>query len=127
MDDDEIEADFRGFTQRVWALERLARKRGGFLKLAPAQPTRLKAYAAKLYRTVSRMSFVDMPNVVPLPGEVCAFNAQQWGRMPLWDVYATLKACRGRLVLVAVVGSASRQEADQTLVDGAVEVGRVAA
>jgi hypothetical protein len=128
--DDAYDADpvpdrsFEDFRARVWALERLSARHGGFLKVAPAKPTRLTAYAAKMYRAASRMSFVDMPNAVPLPGECCAFNAQQWARMPLWDVYATLKACRGRLVLIAIVGD-SRQESEQTLVMDAVEIGRI--
>ena len=125
MDDDDDEG-FEAFRAQVWALERLARKQGGFLKIASAKPTAVKAYAARLYRAASRMSFVDLPNVVPAQGEVCAFNAQQWAKMPLWDVYGTLKACRGRLVLVVVTGASSRVEAEQTLVSGAVEVARLA-
>ena len=126
-DDDTAGAALAAFQRRVWALERLAARQGGFLKLAPAQPTAIKAYAARMYRAVSRMSFVDLPDAVPMAGEVCAFNAQQWARMPLWDVHQTLVACRGRLVLVAVVGTSSRQESEQTMVFAPVEIGRVTA
>ena len=126
-DDDGAGAALAAFQRQVWALERLAARQGGFLKLAPARPTAIKAYAARMYRAVSRMSFVDLPNAVPAAGEVCAFNAQQWAKMPLWDVHQTMAKCRGRLVLVAVVGTSSRQEAEQTLVMCPVEIGRVTA
>lgn len=113
------------FTRKVWALERLAKKQGGYIKLVPAKPTRLKAYAARLYRAASRMSFVDLENVTPRPGEVCAFAPSHWSRMPLWDVFDTLKRCRGRLALVVVVGASVRTEAEQVLVRDPVEVARL--
>ena len=128
--DDDFEDVFKGeyeaFRNKVWRLERLAVKQGGFLKIIPTQPTNLKVYAAKMYRAVSRMSFVDMENVTPRPGEVCAFNAQQWACMPLWDVWETLRKCQGRLSLAVITGNA-RIEAGQVLVMNAVEVERITA
>ena len=127
-DDDEAQAEsqaLEAFTRKVWALERLAKRQGGYIKLAPASPTPLKAYAARLYRAASRMSFVDLENVTPEPGEVCAFAPSHWSRMPLWDVFDTLKRCRGRLALVVVVGASARVEAEQVLVRDPVEVARL--
>lgn len=117
--------EFEAFKRKVWRLERIAAKSGGFMKIIPSSPNLLKAYAAKLYRAVSRMSFVDMPNVVPGPGEVCAFTAISWAQMPLWDVWSTLEHCKGRITLAVVIGESFRVEQSHTLVLNPVEVARL--
>lgn len=117
--------EFEAFQSHVWKLERLAKRSGGFLKIIPAQPTKLKAYAARLYRATSVMSFVDLENVQPLAGEVCAFTSHSWSMMPLWDLWDTFSRCRGRITLAVVVGSSHRIELDQVLLSGSVEIARL--
>lgn len=121
--EDVFAGEFEAFKSAVWSLERLALKQKGFIKIVPNKPTSLKAYAARLYCAVSRMAFVDLPNAMPGTDEVCAFDAEQWSRMPLWDVWETLRKCNGRLALAVVVGEA-RTENQQTLVLNPVEVKR---
>lgn len=116
---------FEAFQRQVWRLERIAAKQGGYLKITATNP-KVVAHGARLYRAVSRMSFVDLPDAVPRVGEVCAFSVPQWQRMPLWDVHSTLVKCRGRLALTVVTGQ-SREEAQQMLVTGATEVARLCA
>ena len=124
--EDEEDDGFAVWREAVWKLERIARKNGGFLKIVPAKPTELKAYAAKMYRACSVMSFVDLENVIPGPGEVCCFTEKSWSQMPLWDVWGTLTGkARGRLALAVIVGESVRIKAEHALVTNPVEIARL--
>lgn len=126
MNYEEEDDGFAYWREAVWKLERVAKKSGGFLKIVPARPTKLKAYAAKMYRACSVMSFVDLENVVPGTGEVCCFTEKSWTTMPLWDVWQTLTSkAKGRLALAVIVGDSFREESGHALVFNPREIARL--
>ena len=103
-DEDEECLEFQTFKHRCWALERKAKRVGGFLKVAPSHPTHLKAYAARMVRKLSTLGW-DIPDLMPPENHVCAFNIEQWNsKVPLWDLWSTIVAAKGRLTVIVVTG-----------------------
>ena len=114
-DEDEDEEEYedqrnaKAFMERLARLERYARKHGGYIKWVPVKPTKLKAYAAKMYRAVSGLGW-NIPDLMPGPGEVCAFSLDQWQRYQQdWIAYSVMLKAGSRLTIAVVVGEATAQ------------------
>lgn len=107
-DDEEMEQlnAINAFKEQLWALERKARKTGGFLKVVSTRPTKTPAYAARMYRVLSTLGW-DIPDIVPPNGYVCAFTVEQWKHaVPDWDLWQVIVKAKGRLAVEVIYGEA---------------------
>ncbi len=117
-DDEEYEGQREAvaFKEKLSTLKRIARKQGGCLKWVPVRQTRLKAYAAKMYRAVSGRGW-DIPDLMPSENEVCAFSLAQWNHFQEdWAAYDVILKAGSRLTIAVVVGDKLTEKVGQTFV-----------